>query len=125
MNLLKARKVNNLVETAAAFSVSTSEHKWTVPNSKRWFLIGGIIVRDSAETVIIQAYDPTELIYRLAGKAPATGTHGYPDGESEGAPRGEEAIPLILDQGEQIVVTFGGAQGAGASISCIVLEVDV
>lgn len=123
-DLLAAPKVNNYILGATNFSQDTSTHLWTVPAGKRWYLIAGGIKRDAAQTCVVHIEDASaKLYYRLSAVAAGTSWVGFPNDETEGCPKGHEAVPIIIDAGEIIRVTFGGAQGAAASISCIVLEV--
>lgn len=115
-----AKKKNNYVATAAAFSESVLRHKAVVPAGKRWFLIGGYVKRDASETIIVTARDTSDNnILKLLDETASTSGVAYPEADFQ------FGSPTVLDAGEYIDFTFGGNQGAGAYLSCIVLEVDV
>lgn len=118
--LTLAKKDNNYVATAAAFSDSTTLHKATVPAGKRWFLIAGYVKRDAAATLIITLRDSAGAnIGKILDEAAGTTGVAYPEADFQ------VGTAYILDEAEWIQFDFGVAQGAGAYLSCMVLEVDI
>lgn len=108
------RKVNNYVAPAASWD-TTATHNLTVPASTRWVVIGGHVTRDANETVTVYARDSSNNnLVTLMNEGAGTGTtyHAIPTNQL-----------LVLDAGEDVQFTFGGAQGAGASLSLVILEV--
>jgi hypothetical protein len=119
-------KVNNYIEDATdnaatnAKWTSTTEQEYTVPTNRRWFLFGGQVTRDANETLDIYIKDSSDnIIAHICDQAAATGIFHYP----EEAMTGNLIFPLILDEGEYVHIVCGGAQGAGATASCVVVEV--
>jgi hypothetical protein len=105
-------KKNNYVETAAAFSVSTTVHRATVPADKRWIVLHINCYRDVNATLDITMRSVTpKLIGIIADEAAATGNKWY-----------DSSLNWVLDEGEYIQFEFGVAQGAGAFLSVVVLE---
>jgi len=126
------RKVNNFVEDATDHGAgnlkwdSTTVCTLTVPDGKRWYLIGGTTYRDQAATVSVIVYDNDDkpilpLMYDSAG----TGRRGFPHSDAYSASEAFKAIPCILDQGEYIKFEFGAAQDAVAYVTALVMEGDV
>lgn len=131
-NIMSASKVNNYITDATDVGAgnlkfdSTTEATFTVPAGKRWFLIAGSMNRDANTWAVVDFYDSADKnIMRLAECSPATGRTGYPNNSAVNAMEGHKAIPMILDAGEYIKLTFGAAQGAGANASCLVLEIPI
>lgn len=124
-------KNNNYIEDAtdnaagnAKFD-STTEQKYTVPAGLRWILIGGQVTRDANETLTVTIKDASDqLINKLTLQSAATNTVPLLTGSSSTHCH-HSGYPLILDAGEYVHIEFGGAQGAGASAACQVIEVPV
>ena len=97
---------------------STTVQTYTVPAGKRWFLWGGQVTRDANETLVVNLTDGTNIIMNLAIAAAGTGQTDL----LEDLP-GNFVMPLIMEPGWTVVITCGGAQGAGAKATCVVSEV--
>ena len=97
---------------------STTVQTYTVPAGKRWFLWGGQVTRDANETLVVNPTDGTNIIMNLATAAAGTGQTDL----LEDLP-GNFVMPLIMEPGWTVVITCGGAQGAGAKATCVVSEV--
>jgi len=97
---------------------STTVQTYTVPAGKRWFLWGGQVTRDANETLVVNLTDGTNIIMNLATAAAGTGQTDL----LEDLP-GNFVMPLIMEPGWTVVITCGGAQGAGAKATCVVSEV--
>jgi len=130
--LTLAKKVNNYIEDATdnaatnAKFTSTTTQEWTVPTGKRWFVLGGNFNWNVSATAIFQAHDSSDKIIGTLMKTTAiTGDHPWPSILSSVMVSGDHASPWILDAGEYVKVTAGAAQGATATASCVVLEIDV
>lgn len=122
MDLARARKVEIYLLDATSTWDATTNHKWTVPAGKRWFVIGGNVKRDANETLYVTCHNSSdEQILQLVSEAAATTLKAWP--ESDYAIWG--GTPIVLDAGDYIYFLCGGAQGAAAYISGWVLEVDV
>lgn len=105
---------------------STTLQKYVVPANSRWILIGGVVQRDAAETLDIDIYDASDQhILHLDTDAAATDLVTFPSTKANKANHNPVSLPIILDEGEYINILFGGAQGAGAYASCIVIELRV
>lgn len=118
--LTVARKVDNYLAPASAWGALNS-HEFTVPAGKRWWLYGGIVKRDVSETVSVYLRNGSDepLLYTMSAGASTNVVH-YPDPAVCPIYR-----PIPMDEGDHILVALGGNQGAGAYLSCIVLEVDI
>lgn len=102
------------------FDSTTGQH-YICPTGKRWFLYGGVVYRDANETLNILIRDSSDrVVSYLCDEAAGTGYKHYPTSLI-----GYFTRPQVLDAGEYVDITFGGAQGAGAKATCCVLEVDV
>lgn len=116
---------DNFVSTAAAFSEDTSNHHMTVPTNRRWFLFGGAITRDASQACNITINNASDdvLVY-LGSLGAATGIVNYLGTTASNA---IAQIPMFfpMKAGWYIDFGFAGAQGAGASISAIIIEVTV
>lgn len=108
----------NYVAPAASWDALNS-HTLTVPSDRKWFLIGGQVIRDAAETLVITITDGTNTILTILNEGAAANTTGFPDATLIN----NLIIPIPLMEGYEIVFTFGGNQGAGAAITCMVVEV--
>lgn len=114
-----AKKNNNYVATGASFSNSTTLHKIVCPTGKRWFLLGGYVFRDASATIIVTIRDSTGAnIQKVLDEAAGTGGTVYPEAVFQTG-------VIVLDAAEWIQMDFGAAQGGGAYVSGIVLEVNV
>lgn len=99
---------------------STTDQTYAVPASTRWYFFGGVVNRDANETLTIYLQDSsTNNILQLASEAAGTGITAFPTTASTG----NFVLPIVMDAGDIIQITFGGAQGAAAYASCYVLEV--
>lgn len=96
---------------------STTVQTYTVPSNKRWLLWGGQVTRDANETLVVNLTDGTNTIMNLATAAAGTGQSDL----LEDLP-GNFSLPMILEAGWTVVITAGGAQGAGAKATCVVTE---
>ena len=97
---------------------STTVQTYTVPAGKVWILWGGQVTRDANETLVINLTDGTNTIMNLATEGAATGqTDLLAD-----LP-GKYQMPMVLPAAYTIVITAGGAQGAGAKATCVVSEI--
>jgi len=97
---------------------STTVQTYTVPAATYWLLWGGQVTRDANETLTVNLTDGTNTIMNLATEAAGTGqTDLLAD-----LP-GNYHMPMILPAGYEVVITAGGAQGAGAKATCVVTEV--
>jgi len=97
---------------------STTVQTYTVPAGTYWILWGGQVTRDAAETLVVNLTDGTNTIMNLATAGAATGQTDL----LEDLP-GNYTMPMILPAGYTVVITCGGAQGAGAEATCVVTEV--
>lgn len=99
---------------------STTVQTYTVPAGKRWLLYGGYVTRDANETLVtvIQDATPTAIMTVSTQGAAIDTTDLLAD-----LP-GNLTMPMILDPGFSVLITAGGAQGAGAKATCFVLEYD-
>ena len=96
---------------------STTVQTYTVPNGKRWLLWGGQVTRDANETLVVNLTDGTNTLMNLATEAAGTGqTDLLAD-----LP-GNFVLPIIMEPAWTIVITAGGAQGAGAKAAALVTE---
>ena len=99
---------------------STTVQTYTVPAATYWLLWGGQVTRDAAETLVVNLTDGTNTIMNLATEgAAASQTSLLAD-----LP-GNYHMPMILPAAYTIVITAGGAQGAGAKATCVVTEVSI
>lgn len=119
-----ARKVNNRIVDAtdnAATNAkwdSTTGQKYVVPTGKRWRLLSSQVQLDVSATLAIYHRDSSDnIIALLANYTAGTGVKPYPTAPSY------TAEPVILDAGEYVDIDMNNAQGAGASASCVVLEI--
>lgn len=123
--ILLAEKINNYEAdaTSGTLWLDTQHFRVTVPTHYRWFVIGGATTRDVSAASSVKAYDVSDqLIHTIDSQGAATGTQGWPQPVANaGNYSGGQMI--VLDAGEYIEVYFAVAQGAGASASCVVLEV--
>jgi len=98
---------------------STTVQTYTVPAGKVWLLWGGIVTRDAAETLVVTLLDGTNTLMTLASEGAAASTTSL----TADLPT-NFTMPLILPAGYQVLITCGGAQGAGAKATCVVTEID-
>ena len=97
---------------------STTVQTYTVPAGTYWLLWGGQVTRDAAETLVVNLTDGTNILMNLATEgAAASQTSLLAD-----LP-GQYHMPMLLPAGYEVVITAGGAQGAGAKATCVVTEV--
>ena len=96
---------------------STTVQTYTVPAGKVWALWGGQVTRDANETLVVNMTDGTNVILNCATEGAATGQ------TSLLADVGNLSLPLIMPAGYTVVITAGGAQGAGAKATCVVSEI--
>ena len=97
---------------------STTVQTYTVPAGTYWILWGGQVTRDANETLVVNLTDGTNTIMNLATAGAATGQTDL----LEDLP-GKYHMPMILPAGYEVVITCGGAQGAGAKATCVVNEI--
>jgi len=97
---------------------STTVQTYTVPAATYWLLWGGQVTRDANETLVVNLTDGTNTIMNLATAAAGTGQTDL----LEDLP-GKYQMPMVLPAGYEVVITCGGAQGAGAKATCVVTEV--
>lgn len=123
-----AKKVNNYIVDAgdnAAGNLkwdSNTQQVYTVPINKRWVLMQSHVILSDSATLVIYARDVSDnTIALLANYSAGTGSKQYP----AQAISARTNFPFFLDAGEDIFITCGAAQGAGAKASCVVLEIDV
>lgn len=121
--LTLARKLNHFEEDATAGGthwLDTTHYRVVVPAKKRWFVLGGQVDRDVSATVNTGVFDSSDnQIGKLMDDAAGTGLVSFPEDSYF------IGTPWILDAGEYIESVFGVAQGASATHSCVVLEVDI
>jgi len=121
------KKIDNYIVDATdnaatnAKWTSTTVQEFTVPAGKRWFLFGGTVTTDANNTVIVTVTDGTNTLMTLASHAAQIGEVWYPEADNVG----NIVFPLPLDAGDEVLITCGGAQGAGAKATCLVVEVEV
>lgn len=111
------RRITN-VETLGAVATKT----WTVPDGKRWLVIGGHAERDVAATFDLKVTDNAGKTLQQCEQVAAGATvvsFGNIANESEVA-----FNPFPLDEGDKIVITWGVAQTT-PEIALLVLEIDV
>lgn len=121
---LSGTKINNYLEDATSTWDSTTVVTFTVPTGKRWYLRGGTIYRTVASTCTCFLHDSSDApLLQLGNYAAGTGRAGYPNSDGTTATEGYKAVPIVMDAGEYIKLTFGVAQDASASVSCVVMEV--
>jgi len=127
-----AKKVDNYIEDATDNGTgndkfdSTTLQKYEVPSGKRWILLGGVVVIDASSTCTVSIKNSAgKLIRRIIAGTATTGTVPYPSTNAAVTYEGGVAYPHVLDYGDYVEVLFGAAQGAGASASCQVLEIDI
>lgn len=128
--ILYCHKVNNYIEDATDIAAGNDKFDsdqlatMIVPAGKRWILLGGVVNRDASSTLTIYVKDASDNIIHLVLYSGATAAlTTWPDNADS-----EKTYifhPIILDVGEYVEFSFGAAQGAGAFLSCVVLEVDV
>ena len=126
--LTVARKLNNYEADATGGTLwtSTTTFRATCPVGKRWFLLGGVVLRDVSATCAIMLYDAAnKIIQRIASETAGTTAFAYPSQTAVAAAQAPVGTLLILDVGEYLQMTFGAAQSTAAYASCVVLEVDV
>lgn len=128
-DLIYAEKINHFeadATGATALWPDTTHYRAECPASKRWFLIGGICKRDAAQTATVTIRDSSDnMILYLEFQGAATATFVYPSRSAGSLNWTIAHTGIVIDAGEYIEILFGGAQGAGAYASCIVLEVNV
>ncbi len=125
-SLVYVRKLNLYIADATDNAAtnekftSTTVQDYIVPAGKRWFVIGGNINRDASQTVTVDFYDSSDnRILRGDSRGAGTGITEWPSANYDAY------FPVPLDAGEYVKLTFGGAQGAAAWATCVVLEVNV
>lgn len=129
MNLIDlflfGKKNDNYVIDSSTFSESTSEHRYTVPANKRWFLIGGYADPDQNATVGVAIYDSSDQkLLNLAYAGAGTALVSYPQSTaSTNVP--QLSLPIVMDAGDYLAVVFGAAQAGAAEITCVVIEVNM
>lgn len=127
-----AKKLNNYIEDTGTTDPgntawdSTTVQTYKVPADKRWLVIGGGVKRDASQTLLVEVYDVSDQkIQELVEATAATSYVNFFNTSGALPIAASSGLPLILDADEYILITCGGAQGAGAFASCIVLEVDI
>ncbi|MEE9540567.1 MAG: hypothetical protein V3V85_03615, partial [Candidatus Thorarchaeota archaeon] len=99
---------------------------YEVPTGKRWYLLGGTTNRDVSGDLVIVCLDTSgNVILELQYEAAGTGSATWPSASNSARHHSGVGRPMVLDAGEQVDLTFGAAQGAGAYASCVVLEVNM
>ena len=99
---------------------STTVQTYTVPAGKRWLLYGGYVTRDANETLVVVLQDATPTtIMTTSTQGAAIDTTDLLADVPDTMQR-----PIIMDPGWSILITAGGAQGAGAAATCFVIEID-
>lgn len=117
-----AEKYSELLTPASAWD-STSAHVFTVPAGKRWFLLNVTVNRNASGTLFVFINNRASAAIMLLGyEGAGTGWTTYPEGVNDQHWNGSM---MVLDEGEEIDLAFGAAQGAGAVIGLSVLEVDI
>jgi len=116
-----AEKVTSYLVDATATWDATNSHKFVVPTGKRWLLINVTCKQDANQTTAIYHLDASDVVMsQLATAAANTGYTSAPNlAASSGLCNGG---PVILDAGEKIHISSGGAQGAAAYLYLEVLE---
>ncbi len=122
---MNAVKQNNYDIDATAGGLWTNDQTYqaTVPDGKRWIVLGGIINRDVSSTLTVRAYDGTNIIHQYCSQGAATSVTTWPSNVNDVNTRNGAAFPFILDEGEFIRIYFGTAQTGGAYCTCVVLEI--
>lgn len=124
MGQKKNHYIVNATDTAAGNLKwdSDTQQTYTVPSGKRWILMPSSVTLSDSATLVIYARDTADkAISLLANYSAGTGSKQYP----AQATSARANMPIILDAGENIYITCGAAQGAGAKATCCVLEVTV
>lgn len=123
--LAQARLITNYEKDATGATTrwpDTTHYKVTVPVGKRWFCYGGIISRSDSDAVAVWHKDASDnVLHEFDSKSAATGPLPWPSGTTYVSSN----FPFPMDAGTYIEMIFGGAQGATAYASCIVLEIDI
>jgi len=107
-----ATKVDNFQTLGAV-----ATHTQTVPAGKRWLFYDGSVERDVNATLQITITDAADHVLVESDTEAAGTTRVQVSGLFK-------VLPLILDAGEKIVLTWGAGQTT-PEISLVVLEVDV
>lgn len=126
-DVLLTDKLNNYVEDATTNWDSTTEHILTVPANKRWIILGGVVNRDvstGTASLTITLHDSSDnIIGLLLFLGDGTGQIAYPNPVED--KRIMSFSKLVLDANEYVKFVIGEAQGAGAYLSCMVLEIPI
>ena len=101
---------------------STTVQSYTVPTGRRWALQGGSVKRDTqtgTATLDVSIFNAADkLIQILSQEANAAATTPYPDVTFTGYLQ----FPLPMAAGWYVKVVVGEAQGAAATATCVVRE---
>ena len=118
--LQKGKVVTNYLVDATSTWDSTTSQVTTVPTGKRWFFITGHVFLDANATLTVNLRDTANNpIQRLSYYAAGTGYKQIPESGYVDLP---SVVPIPA--GWDFQITCGAAQGAGAHIGIMVVEVD-
>ena len=101
---------------ATALWPATTTYVMTVPADYTYLFWGGYLDGDAAETIVVTIHDASDnqILGPLLSEANATVGYSYPDPSVY-----TSQMPIPLQEGWYVLLTFGGAQGVLAFASCI------
>ncbi len=101
---------------ATALWPADTTYVMTVPAGYNYLFWGGYLDGDAAETIVVTIHDASDnqILGPLLSEANATVGYSYPDPALY-----TSQMPIPLLAGWNVLLTFGGAQGAAAFASCI------
>ena len=120
--LMRADVVTNYsidATQAAAPWPDTTHYKVIVPAGYAYYFYGGCFYRGVAATGISYVYDSgNHVVLALGSAASAASLASYPD-----STLGNVMLPIKVEAGAYIQVTFNNAQNANSYASCYCLKV--
>ena len=101
---------------ATALWPADTTYKMEVPANHIYLFWGGYLDGDAAQTIVVTIHDASDnqILGPLLSEANATVGYSYPDPALY-----TSQMPIPLQAGWYVLLTFGGAQGALAFASCI------
>lgn len=125
--LTLAKKVDTYEVYAASGTTywsSTTTYEATVPVSKRWYFLYGMVDPDASATVAVHVKNSADKILTLlTNVAAGTAIISVPNTVASSTTLNPDGL-IVMDAGDYIGVTFGAAQGTGADVNFSFLEVD-
>lgn len=125
LSLAKKIQIFQADATSGGLWTDTTHFTTVCPSGKRWFFMGGVVNRSANATLLARLMSGGYPALILTTDVAATGISTFPNTVASVGNWHFSGVLPILDAGDNITLTFGAAQGAGAYCILTILEIDV